>query len=791
MKKITIKNIYNQFPYFDIQLILANCTFQITEAGKMTLPHWLVYHKGKQLLQGIPSTSDLGQHYIEVVAVGEDGSQAKDTFSIFVIDDAGAMPGTALKFKSRGPKPVRCKRSEPETTVSIVIDANLNDLHAKQRLNLLSKFMSHLDLAEDMLKLVPVGNKAIQDSSALVSGTGDVKEVKTGGTFVSWLVGCGKVEADHMQALQQVETDSSNGELAVAVGYPVFIWQVTNSRFQVVKRHKRRAVRPTPTPAMTLTPPTKGPKDTLTDDMTRPVATLESPTFSIHPTQVQTGMEKTDEPRLPDGKPDKPDMGVIQPSVPVPKGGEATKTDALPTRTYEMTDKTKPTKATLEPTEPTSEPTDIPKIRPIDPNCKDLKPNLKHPIRNLEFTAGDVMRFKIPEHTFYDCRVGNTRKLRLSLFGNKTDVISKSFWLQFDRKKQAFMGLPTDKNVGKHMFTLIALNAREGDRPASDRFNIIIKANPDAATGKINHELSMTIDYDYDDFQSNVHDRISFMNKVGRMYGDKNAKKLTLTGMKKGSTIVSWTNNTLASPSACPVEDIKNMVSRLVNDDGTLTDEAQQAMKPFKLTQAGAEPKGACENNPNFPRVRSIPLVTSEPESKPEPETSPEPEAEVTTEAVAKGSTTSDDDIWITTIVPAVAVVVILLLALLIACILYRKKRKGKMTLEDQNTFIKKGVPVIFQDELEEKPDSSAKPLLMEGEPPCPPPEYTREGSTPPPGQKENLPVLEATEAELDETSVTSPLYQPPPPVASSGANRHPRPHVQPAYRSQPPSIPP
>lgn len=45
-----------------------------------------------------------------------------------------------------------------------------------------------------------------------------------------------------------------------------------------------------------------------------------------------------------------------------------------------------------------------------------------------------------------------------------------------------------------------------------------------------------------------------------------------------------------------------------------------------------------------------------------------------------------------------------LLLAAVIACVLYRRRRTGKLGLEERRSFVSKGIPIIFAEELEERP---------------------------------------------------------------------------------------
>ncbi|KAH8020326.1 hypothetical protein HPB51_000643 [Rhipicephalus microplus] len=124
-----------------------------------------------------------------------------------------------------------------------------------------------------------------------------------------------------------------------------------------------------------------------------------------------------------------------------------------------------------------------------------------------------------------------------------------------------------------------------------------------------------------------------------------------------------------------------------------------------------------------------------------------------------------------------------LLLAALIACLLYRKKRKGKLSMQDSSTFINKGIPIIFADELEDKPDPAKPPVIMKEErPPLPPPEYPR-GATPQTGRRTITP------RGADIADSAAPYQHPTPPFASGHADR--RPKAAPTYRQPPPYVPP
>ncbi|CAG5125190.1 unnamed protein product [Candidula unifasciata] len=728
----------------------------VTRSDGTPLPSWLEFDTKEALLQGIPTPADAGQLYLEVTAKGAD-SKASVTTTVFVRDVPSHTSGSPLRFKTSGPEFVWCKQTEPETVATLIVDADLEILPASQRLDLLQKFLSHMSLHEGMIKMVPVGDSPLHDSSALVSGNGDGLAPKTSGLFISWPVGCGQVKESHFSVLHKLDDDSSSGKMAAVLGHSVIGWHVTNSHFQVTPR-KRRQVQATPTPALSPVMPTKTKTEATSDRMTHTLIDVQSPSF-IQPTATQPPVTKTDEPIVP---------------PPVPAGETSAK--LMPTETTPAVTTTRetppiiPTK-TREP----GVPTDVPPVVSVD--CElGQKPKVKSPPVKLMYHVGDVIDYVVPEDTFEDCEVGGTRGLELVLYPDtgKDDLPE---FLHFDSKQQKLVGLPMEADVKVHKFQLEAKKTES----LFVRVELTLIVRDFRMKKKINHELSVTIDYDYKEFMGNVSERVHLANRIASVYGEPDTKRMVVTNIGQGSVIYQWTNTSLAS-SDCPVDDVRVLVRQLVNEDGSLTDHAIMKLKPFVLLSAQSQPAGACLGKEMFPEVVGQPKEAG---------TIPEM---TTSEAAAKGAagTGDEDDVWITTVVPAVVIVVILFIALLVACILYRKKRKGKMNVEEQNTFINKGAPVIFPYELEEKPSDVNKPLLVEGTQ-APPPEYQRASSESPErplaGNYRNLTATSAVDDSI--TEIPEQPYEPPPPVTASTNGKQTRPSHQQQQQpfTQPPQI--
>ncbi|KAH3819509.1 hypothetical protein DPMN_121247 [Dreissena polymorpha] len=730
------------------------------------------------------------------------------------------------------------------------------------KMNLLDNVVNHLNLVPETLKLLPVGNKPMFDSSALVYGPGNVKEPKTSGTLLSWMIGCGQVGDEHLSTLTQVQNAAANGDMSTALGHNIVGWHVTNTRFQVKPRRRRAA---TATPTFTPPAPTKVVDVTSTQAIqSSPAQIMPTKTIDVQPTKM------TDKPSTPTTT----TPAKIQPSettkmtqtattptthlpttsqritttvvttptskptttpIPVttPKPTTKPPTQAPTTTTTKTTPKpettTKPsTQAPTTTTKTTPKP-ETPKVTPAPTTPKPLcplgdlsiPPRVNNPTGDINIEAGEILRKKLNDDTFLDCYDLSTNNLVLEVLDINGARLSKDFFLTVSQsrssKPYSFIANPLHTDVGVHPLRLSAMNSN--NQKVFHSFTVTV--HPSSLKSKApSHELSMSIDTNFDDFMSDFENRIELSNKVATIFGDKNSRSLTVTRLERGSVVYAWTNNTVGS-SGCPITELRDMVGRMFNNDGTLTDEAKEAMDPYTVTSAGAVPMGECENHPNFPSRKYM-------KDKPKPETTKAPTAKTTTEekitikpippiptdepedtgeneekstrkpqsttlgvAAAGAGSGGGSDIWITTVVPAIVVVIVLIIALTVACCLYRKKRRGKMKLREQNEYSQnKGVPVIFADEYDEKPNEASRPLIYDDEkPPVPPPGYQRapsEGS----GKSGNSGSTQhgAEEIEMDETDEMSPIYPPPPPVTGSHHNKPP--HVQ-SSRGPPPYVPP
>lgn len=224
-------------------------------------------------------------------------------------------------------------------------------------------------------------------------------------------------------------------------------------------------------------------------------------------------------------------------------------------------------------------------------------------------------------------------------------------------------------------------------------------------------------------------------------------------------TFISWYNKTLVSDK-CQHEKISRLESILGHNDRSVSSRVDNVMRPdfvvssIKITMINrCKPKPKVQPTP--PEINIPPSVNEE----------------------ATLQTGSSEEYLITFIVPAVIISIMLFIAGIAACILYRRRRTGKMNVEEDGraSYGNKGIPVIFQEELDEKPESGTKtPVILKDEkPPLAPPEYSKSGSL--------------------KTNDDSEPYQPPPPFTRSTQDngRQSRPKPTPTYRKPPPYVPP
>lgn len=407
------------------------------------------------------------------------------------------------------------------------------------------------------------------------------------------------------------------------------------------------------------------------------------------------------------------------------------------------------------------------KILPTATPTGNIQPFVRNPIDHINATVGRMLHFSVPDDTFFDDEDGGTKKLKMTFLNIDGTPVPRSSWIQFNSVKPEFIGLPMAEDKGSRQYQLVAID-KEGVSVA-DALVVTVFSHPEPKPPSV--KFSLHIDHDFTSFNNDLTKKIMVLDKLARLHGDPDPRYITVRSITRGSVVFTWSNNTLPS-EPCPKEKISQLLSIMFDTDGKVCNSLLEIFQPeFNITGADVIPDGVCLADITPTKIIVGPSSTIE-----------------TDHAY------STDDIYITTVIPAVVIAAMLLIAAVIACILYRKKRKGKMTMEDNSTFVNKGIPIIFADELEDKPNPAKSPVIMKEEkPPLLPPEYPRSSgsaspSTPPVGHQHEREHLDNFGLEQPENS---PPYQPPPPFTSSRDSRLNRPKHTPTYRLPPPYVPP
>ncbi|XP_012219868.1 dystroglycan 1 isoform X2 [Linepithema humile] len=403
---------------------------------------------------------------------------------------------------------------------------------------------------------------------------------------------------------------------------------------------------------------------------------------------------------------------------------------------------------------------------PIVPKVSTEKPKENRPpvprnqVDHVNATVGQLLVFKVPEDTFFDVEDGSSRNMKMSLLTVDRISIPPHEWLQFDSKNQEFYGVPMRTDEGRKQYQLVVID-KEG-LSATDGLIVVVHPAP-----SMSHtvEFSMTLDIPYDSFAHSALQKRNFIEKLRDLYGDKDTSAISLHNISNGSTVITWHNRTLPT-SYCAHEEVNRLRSVLVksdNDRRSVTDEVLDVMgSKFPVKQITVIPMGIC-----LGELTDI--------------HSPDSHVPPVDDSTSVGA--FHDDYLLTFVLPAVIIAAMLILAGIIACVLYRRRRSGKMSVSEQDderqSFRSKGIPVIFQDELDEKPDPGNKSpvILKEEKPPLPPPEYqkTEDGADVPMLSKEN----------------SEEPYQPPPPFATNRETNRQNRKPTPTYRKPPPYVPP
>lgn len=779
--------------------------------GSAAFPEWLYWDSQLCLLQGVPLEGDKGLYRFSLSSEAlqnHDGSihshlllsgkklsgssyanvRQPDVFFITVYsEDQQDIESTpvALHTQSNGTNVCICSSGQPATVLTIILDADLTKMNSRERMVLLQKMTRFANEPPELLRVMPVINNRFFDMTAFMAGPGNAKKVVENGALLSWKLGCA-LDQSKLPDISRVQVPAKDGTMSTLLGYPVVGWYIVNKKPQVVKR-VRRQIHNTPTPVPSQFPPTTHlePAERIVPAPASPFIApstnlLVNPARGPLPLPVKPTIRMRDQiaytpvlnQPLPTQVLGSTSTLPLQPTLTRPGYVEPTASVTPPTTRKPKTStskKGKKGKITPVPREPKT--TDSPQNSPVTNH----KPKLNNSVGEVNVWVGTYFEVKIPADTFFDQEDGNTENLHLLLQQNDYQAVDQDSWIQFNSSSQLLYGFPDQNHTGIHEFLMIAIDKENSS--AMDALKVHVNhwpaddQSPVVFIARFQGEPKTLAD--------DIHKKILFCKKLASALGDYNSSSVTIRNISRGSILVEWTNSSLPK-NPCPSEQIQAMCHRISDAQGHPTSEFYSAMQPeFKPINIGARGANKCQKFSFLPLGQVSSSISPENVSVPEPST------------VTPSSNSgwhSSDDVYLHTVIPSVVVAALLLTAGFIAMICYRKKRRGKMTTEEQATFIKKGVPIIFADELDDSksPPSSSMPLILrEEKPPMPPPHYPNSAC----GEVHQ--ILEEYISFNDDDDPSAPPYQPPPPFTVPIDGRGSRPKNMTSYRCPPPYVPP
>jgi len=429
---------------------------------------------------------------------------------------------------------------------------------------------------------------------------------------------------------------------------------------------------------------------------------------------------------------------------------------------------------------PVNPPPSIPQKETKPSSKMNQAPTTRNQVDHLSAEVGVLFRYPVPADTFHDEEDGDTRMLKLSLQNMNRQPLDSRNWLQFDSPNQEFYGLPLDNDVGSEEYQLLCTDS--SGAVESDGLVVVVKERSKKPEDQPLVEFSLTIDDNYDTLMGKASRKVRLIEALAQIFNDPNHSNIIIRSFTSGSTVVTWSNATLIGTECPPNSVIENLRRMLMDDEGKLTQRSTEILvaADFQPSSAQVSPLGNCvgQHTPTFA-----------------------PGADDGKTEGVDGQSTDDawsDDYLLTFIVPGIIITVMLLLAAVIACILYRRRRTGKLGLEERRSFVSKGIPIIFAEELEERPSGrhpAKAPVILKEEKPSQPPDYHKVRSSASPyashkaAEQHDLLRTPSDDAEEEPNS----LYQPPPPLSAGrdSSSRYSRPKATPAYRKPPPYVPP
>ncbi|VVC94024.1 unnamed protein product [Leptidea sinapis] len=782
--------------------------YKVRSDNGRRLPSWLAVDTKHGLISGLPQRQDLGAHTFTVTAHGRaHGLTATDVFTIEV--------------KKSEEKPQSkygaCVHNENRLVLVILLDASFHKIAPRQRIRALMELANFMALDGDEFWMEPYKGESAQAQAVLLSGPGTTKRRHSEATTAIYLnVGCGdKLWSRHKVLVAGLREQSRDGTLYHLLKQPILGWRLV--AVKPTSRPKRQSPMDDGSGDYENYDGEEDPADYSgygddeDDEYDSPLDIGPVPDID-HKVKITPYLGSASE---------STNINITKP-LPTNRNLDHSPVVIVP---EDVTTSTEPELESISPSERSS--TIIGRTTETVTFAMPVNqpPTLKHHMKKLAITAGKAFRYIIPADLFTDPEDGSN--LTFTMYEAENVPLSNNSWIQFMPAEREVYGLPLEAHVSRWNFVVEAQDS-EG-QIARGPLDITVQQHKSGRTFnhmfvmqfKLNRRYSNAIDWQIRALEGIVNlfrdtdmDHLTVLNAT--ISGDLGEFD-TFFDPEDGGTRNLHLSLRFSDRSEIPATHWLQFDSNNQEFYG-LPDTGDEGSVHYQLIAEDSSKKSAYDSLivevAKAPTIR--PTVEFQMTMDPSPgvvhtatnkrriveklaalfdqrETDniriqsindnpptiiwcPKREIEELRNMIIsdeRGSSAGNlrekvdqvfdkdlkySDYLLTFVIPAVVIVCMILLA-------------GKMSVgdeEERQAFRSKGIPVIFQDELEERTDTEPvdkSPVIMrEEKPPLlpPAPDY-RNGEDAP--------------------------YRPPPPFAAS--RTPPRPKATPTYRKPPPYVPP
>lgn len=303
-----------------------------------------------------------------------------------------------------------------------------------------------------------------------------------------------------------------------------------------------------------------------------------------------------------------------------------------------------------------------------------LSPVVNFEIGTLILIVGRVFTYKIPQHLFSDSIGGN---LNLSFFNPDRSSNSIESWIKFNENTKTLLALPL--TVYRRKYVLSATNSVGYNSNLG--FYIDVQQLP--TDMNINFFMSVMLDADYHILMNNVSLQIEIVAKISYAFGDKDASKLIIVNITSASGFVEivWTNSSLSS-EICSTDEIVKLTTCFISPNKSLNHNFVKSLEPFVIKNAKIVPRRSCNFEMKKAVLKKSPSIISANFSYP-----------------IAAHTRRSRDIFVKAVLPTIIITAIVLSITITALASICRKHK----LRTLKANPRKGAPVIFDNEIEDK----------------------------------------------------------------------------------------